>query len=181
MKEVILQNKKFELYINYKKIQSEVERMAIDLYQEESKKMPLFICLLNGSFMFTSDLLKSINFNCNVSFVKFSSYINDKSTGNVRQIIGLDEQVKDRNVIIIDDIIDTGNTIHQFYQQIELLQPSEIKIAAMFFKPGASEKNIKIDYLGMAIENRFVVGYGLDYNGLGRNYKDLYKLTENEN
>lgn len=178
MPEILIHNKKFELYISHSKIETAVERVAKEISRDLSEKTPLFICLLNGSFMFASDLLKNIEFNCNISFTKFSSYVDDQSTGNVKQIIGLNEPVKGRIVVIVDDILDTGNTLFQFIEQLKLLNPADIKVAVLFFKPDACKQNIKIDYKGMDIENKFIIGYGLDYNGLGRNYRDVYKLSD---
>lgn len=178
MKKLILNNKKFELYINHKQIENEVKRIAFEITRDLSEKKPLFICLLNGSFLFAADLLRKLEFVCNVSFVKLSSYVGNQSSGNVKQIIGLNETIEGRTVVVVDDIIDTGTTLSHFLKLLTEQKPSEIKIAAMFSKPDAFRHSLKINYLGMTLENKFVVGYGLDFDGLGRNYKDLYKLAD---
>jgi hypoxanthine phosphoribosyltransferase len=136
----------------------------------------LFISLLNGSFMFTADLLKRLPFACNISFIKLASYEGDKSTGEVKQLLGLKENIEGRTVVVLEDIVDSGTTMAQLMQSLQAMKPAELKICSMFFKPGACKIPIKIDYLGMEIPNHFVVGYGLDYNNFGRNYPDLYEL-----
>jgi hypoxanthine phosphoribosyltransferase len=174
LKSITLDNKRFQLYIAENQINTELSRVSYEITRDFSKKKPLFISLLNGAFVFTSDLLKSLNFDCYVSFVKVSSYEGTSSSGKIVESIGLVEKIENRPVIIIDDIIDTGNTILHFKELLKQQNPSEIKVASMFFKPDACKVSLKIDYLGMMIANRFVVGYGLDYNGLGRNLRDLY-------
>jgi hypoxanthine phosphoribosyltransferase len=143
-----------------------------------SDKKPLFICLLNGSFIFAADLLKRLDFSCIITFVKLRSYVGSESSGTVQEIIGLNESIENRTVVLVDDIIDTGTTISYLIKQLKEMKPAELKVATMFFKPDACKYSLKIDYLGMMIANKFVVGYGLDYNGLGRNYEDLYILSE---
>ncbi len=179
MKEIIIEDKKFKLYIKQKQIEAELKRIAFEITRDISEKKPLFICLLNGSFIFAADLIKKLDFNCSVSFVKLKSYLGSKSSGMVQEIIGLNESVEGRTVVVIDDIIDTGTTLFYFVNQLKEKKPAELKVASMFLKPDACQCSLKIDYLGMKIENKFVVGYGLDYNGYGRNYKDLYKMINN--
>jgi hypoxanthine phosphoribosyltransferase len=174
--ELKIQDKTFVQFISAELIEQAVDQVAIKMNLELKDKCPLFIGLLNGAFVFAADLLKKLDFNCNISFVKLSSYKGTESTGSIEQQIGLKENIKDRCVVIIEDIVDTGTTLSYFINEIQTLKPSEIKIASMFYKPDACKCQIKIDYLGMEIPNDFVVGYGLDYNGFGRNYGELYKL-----
>jgi hypoxanthine phosphoribosyltransferase len=178
LKTVLLHNKQFELFVPAEKIMLEVERIAESVNTDLSDKTPIFIGLLNGAFMFTTDLVKRFNGKCVVSFVKLSSYVGSQSTGNVEKLIGLKENIEGRTVVVVEDVVDSGITLFHFLKEIEVLKPAELKVAAMFYKPDSCKYNIKIDYLGMSIPDEFIVGYGLDYDGLGRNYKDLYKLSK---
>ena len=178
MKEIILENKKFRLYISQKQIETELKRIASEITRDLSSKNPLFICLLNGSFIFAADLIRKLDFNCSISFVKLRSYSGSQSSGEIHEIIGLNESIEGRTIVIVDDIIDTGFTLTYLLKQLKEKRPAEIKVATMFFKPDACKYSLKIDYLGMMIDNKFVVGYGLDYSGFGRNYKDLYKIID---
>ena len=132
--------------------------------------------ILNGSFLFTADLFKQITIEAEVSFIKLASYKGTSSTGNVITAIGLDVNVKDRHIIILEDIIDTGKTLHHYLPQLESLQPASVKIAVLLDKKEALQYPVKVDYACFEIPNKFVVGYGLDYDGLGRNSKDIYQL-----
>lgn len=176
MSEITLGDKTFVQCIPAEYLESVVTSIALKMKRELASKEPLFIGVLNGSFMFASDLMKQIDFPCYISFVKLNSYLGIKSNGDVSEHIGLSENIENRTIVIIEDIVDTGATLAYFVEGLKALKPKEVKIASMFFKPGACRHNIKIDYLGMEIPNDFVVGYGLDYNGLGRNFRDLYKL-----
>ncbi len=174
LNEILLHSKKFKLYIDHKQIETNVTRVAKEITNDLSEKAPVFICLLTGAFLFAADLIRKLSFECNIAFVKLSSYKGTQSTGNVTQILGLDEKIENRHVVLVEDIVDSGATLNYFLNELKELKPASVSIAAMFHKPGASLFPIHIDYLGMKIENKFVVGYGLDYDGLGRNYKDLY-------
>lgn len=174
MNDLFLHNKKFKLYIDHDLIEAEVSRIAKEITNDFSGKQPIFICILNGAFMFGADLIKKLDFDCNIAFVKLSSYKGNQSTGKVKQILGLDEVIENRHIVLVEDIVDSGTTLNYFLNGLKELKPASIKIAAMFYKPAANLHPIHIDYLGMPIENKFVVGYGLDIDGLGRNYRDLY-------
>jgi hypoxanthine phosphoribosyltransferase len=176
MKEITLHQKNFVQCIPSEYLESLVDAIALKMNRELTGKEPLFISILNGSFMFTSDLMKRLSFPCYLSFIKLNSYNGIRSEGEIKTRIGLTEEIENRTVVIIEDIVDTGATLSYFLEDLKLLRPKEIKIASMFFKPDACKHEIKIDYLGMEIPNDFVVGYGLDFNGLGRNFRDLYKL-----
>jgi hypoxanthine phosphoribosyltransferase len=177
LKNLVLFDKEFRLYIRDYQIEAAVKRVASEITDDLSDAKPLFISVLNGSFMFTADLMKHLNFHCNLTFIKLSSYEDTRSKGEVSKIIGLNENIEGRTVVVVEDIVESGTTLFYFLKELWLQKPADIKVASMFFKPEACKHKMKIDYLGMEIENRFVVGYGLDCGGLGRNYKDLYLLV----
>lgn len=139
---------------------------------------PLFVGVLNGAFMFLGDLMKHVSIPCEISFVKVASYEGTSSTGMVKQLVGLSENVKDRTVVIVEDIVDTGNTIEHLYQSLLTQRPKSIKVATLLFKPSAYTKDISIEYAALSVPNDFLVGYGLDYDGLGRNLKHIYKIIQ---
>jgi hypoxanthine phosphoribosyltransferase len=170
-------DKKFKPYLSAAEISERIKAVASQINRDYKGKKPIFIAILNGSFMFASDLLKEISIEAEICFIKLASYKGTKSTGNVITSIGLDEPLKDRHVIIIEDIVDTGNTLHKFLPQLYNQQPASLKIAALLHKPEALEHPIVIDYLGFNVPNIFLLGFGLDYDGLGRNLDQIYQLT----
>jgi hypoxanthine phosphoribosyltransferase len=177
MKQVEIHDKTFELYIPYEKIRSVIEEMAERMNRDFKDKKPLFVCILNGSFMFAAELFKRINLvETEISFVKLASYDGDKTTGKVKQLIGLNENIEGRSVVILEDIVDTGITIDNILEQLANLNPKEVKIATLLLKPDALQKKVQLDYVGLEIPNDFIVGYGLDYNGYGRNLIDIYSV-----
>jgi hypoxanthine phosphoribosyltransferase len=169
-------DKEFEPYLSANDIANTIQRMASELNKDYTGKRPLFIAILNGSFMFASDIFKVINIDAEICFIKLASYKGTKSSGQVITAIGLDTEIYDRHVVILEDIVDTGKTLNEFLPQLEHQQPASLKIAALLHKPDAMVYPIKIDYLGFSIPNKFVVGYGLDYDGLGRNIGEIYQL-----
>jgi hypoxanthine phosphoribosyltransferase len=171
-------DKKFTPCISAEKIEQVVQKIADYMNKDLKEKNPLFLIVLNGAFMFASDLLKKIDFDCEVSFVKLSSYVGTKSTNTVRELIGLDRVLKGRTVVIVEDIIDTGVTMAHSLPLLKNLEAKEVKIATFLFKPDAFQKDYKIDYVGMKIPNDFIVGYGLDYDGYARNLPEIYTLAE---
>jgi hypoxanthine phosphoribosyltransferase len=173
---VKLHDKQFAPYITADVIHQNVSRIAEGLTADVKKSFPLFVVVLNGSFIFASDLVKLLKFPCEISFVKLASYHGTSSTGNVSELIGLTENIENRTVIIVEDIVDTGNTLEKLHALLCEKKAKEIKIVTLLFKPKAYKKDIKLDYVGIQIPNDFVVGYGLDYDGLGRNLKDIYIL-----
>ncbi len=178
MKQVNIHDKTFELYIPYEKIRSVIEDMAEKMNTDFAEKDPLFVCILNGSFMFAAELFKRINLmKAQITFVKLASYHGDKTTGEVKQLIGFNENVAGRTVVILEDIVDTGITLDNILEQLKLLEPAEIKVATLLLKPDALKKEVQLDYIGLKIPNDFIVGYGLDYNGLGRNLIDIYSVV----
>jgi hypoxanthine phosphoribosyltransferase len=169
-------DKTFEPYLKEVAIQEKITALAEALNKDYADKRPLFLSVLNGSFLFTADLFKQITIEAEVSFIKLASYKGTSSTGNVITAIGLDMNVKDRHVIILEDIIDTGKTLHHYLPQLESMQPASVKIAVLLNKKEALQYPVQVDYSCFDIPNKFVVGYGLDYDGLGRNSKDIYQL-----
>lgn len=178
MKEVQLHDKRFSVSIGADKIDAAVQIVADKINADYEGKKPLFLVVLNGAFMFASDLFKKLTIDCEVSFVKLSSYSGTSTTHVVRELIGLDEALTDRNVIVVEDIIDTGITMENTIQKLKHLQAADVKIVTLLYKPLAFQKNYAIDYIGLEIPNDFIVGYGLDYDGLGRNLPDIYKIIE---
>jgi hypoxanthine phosphoribosyltransferase len=178
MKQVNIHDKTFELYIPYEKIRSVIEEMAEKMNTDFAEKDPLFVCILNGSFMFAAELFKRIDLmKAQITFVKLASYNGDKTSGEVKQLIGFNENVAGRTVVILEDIVDTGITLDNILEQLKMLKPAEIKVATLLLKPDALQKEIQLDYIGLEIPNDFIVGYGLDYNGLGRNLIDIYSVV----
>lgn len=178
MNTIEVNNKKFTPYITAAKISEQINTLAADLNRDYAGKRPLFIAILNGSFMFAADLFKALTIEAEICFIKLASYKGTKSTGNVITSIGLDEPLNGRHVVIVEDIVDTGKTLHEFLPQLFNQQPASLKIAALLHKPEALAHPVKIDYLGFNVPNKFLLGYGLDFDGLGRNLKEIYQLVE---
>lgn len=178
MYKIKLHDKQFSIFIPAEKIQSEVQRIADRINEDLKNEDVIFIGILNGAFMFASDLLRKIDFNVQISFVKLTSYQGTSSTGKVKSLIGINEDLKDKTVVIIEDIIDTGNTIESIIRQIKGFRPRQIFVATLLLKDELYTKDIKLDYVGFNIPTDFVVGYGLDYQGFGRNLRGLYKIIE---
>ena len=178
MSSIVVHNKKFVPYLSEKEIIDKVNELAAQLSEDYKDKRPLFISILNGSFMFSSDLFKRLTIEAEICFIKLASYKGTKSSGQVITAIGLDTDLAGRNIVILEDIIDTGKTMNQFLPQVYNQQPLSLKIAVLLHKPEASVFPLKIDYTCFTIPNKFVLGYGLDFDGLGRNLPELYQLQE---
>ena len=170
-------DKQFKPYLSAAQIEEAVNKISEAITHDFRDKNPLFLVILNGAFMFAADLFKKFNFPCEISFVKISSYVGTQSTSEIHQLIGLTEEVRGRNIIIIEDIVDTGYTLAKLRDQLLNEVPADLKITALLFKPNAFKGCYKIDYCGLEIPNDFIVGYGLDYNGYGRNYPDIYQIS----
>ncbi len=175
---ITLFNKIFVPFISAAAINEKIKVLAADLTRDYKDKKPLFIAVLNGSFIFSADLFKEIEFEAEICFIKLASYKGTQSTGHVVTAIGLDIDLTDRHVIVLEDIIDTGKTLSQFLPQLVNQHPASLKIAVLLHKPEATKYPIHIDYCCFTIPNKFVLGYGLDYDGLGRNIKEIYQLSE---
>jgi hypoxanthine phosphoribosyltransferase len=171
-------DKQFQPYIGAKELQLRIQEMTAQINKDLEGEKPLFIAILNGSFMFAADVFKYLTIEAEISFIKLVSYKGTRSTGNVVTSIGLDEDLYGRTVVILEDIVDTGKTLYQFLPQLEHQQPKKLMIAALLSKPEALLHPIKIDYLGFSVPNKFLLGYGLDYDGLGRNLPEIYQLIE---
>ncbi len=178
MRIVRVHDKKFEPYLTAEMIQTRIKAIAAQLNKDYAGKKPVFIAILNGSFIFAADLFKELSIEVEICFIKLASYKGTRSTGQVITAIGLDMDIFGREVVIVEDIVDTGKTLSEFLPQLQHQQPASLKIVALLHKPEATVFPIPIDYLGFSIPNKFVVGYGLDYDGLGRNIPEIYKLTE---
>ena len=176
MSNITVLDKEFVPYISEQEIQEKITALAQQLNKEYAGKQPIFLSILNGSFLFTADLLKQITLDAEVCFIKLASYKGTTSSGNVITAIGLDANVSGRDIIILEDIIDTGKTLHHFLPQLESSHPNSIKIAVLLNKKEALAYPVNVDYACFDIPNKFVVGYGLDYDGLGRNTKAIYQL-----
>lgn len=174
--EIQILDKTFVPYITASQIDVEVQRIAKELLAEYKNEVPVFLVVLNGAFMFASDLMKYYNNPAELSFVKMASYEGADSTGEVTQLLGLDIDITNKHVVIIEDIVDTGTTIVALHQLINRFKIKSVKVATLFFKPEAYKKEVPIDFIGFQIENKFIVGYGLDYNKQGRNLSEIYQI-----
>jgi len=173
---VKVKDKEFEISISSATIETAVQRMADEINRDYADKSPLFLAILNGSFVFAADLIRKVTIPCQISFVKLASYSGTTSTNQVREMIGLNEDITGRHIIILEDIVDSGITLDHLIHDLEKLNPADVKVACFTFKPEAFKKAFRIDYLGISIPNDFIVGYGLDYDGFGRNLPDIYKI-----
>jgi hypoxanthine phosphoribosyltransferase len=178
MSRIQVHDKQFEPYIGEKEIKEKIRQIAGQLDHDYAGMKPLFVAILNGAFMFASDLFKALTIEAEISFIKLASYKGTKSTGNVITAIGLDMELIGRHVVVLEDIVDTGKTLQEFLPQLLHQQPASMRIAALLHKPEATVYPIRVDYLGFAVPNKFLLGYGLDYDGLGRNIPSIYKLVE---
>jgi hypoxanthine phosphoribosyltransferase len=178
MKKIRLHNKDFEVYLPAIKINERLKELALQLHKDLKNKNLVFLGILNGAFIFAADLVRLIDLPCIISFIKIASYHEDKSSGKIVDLIGITENLEGKCVVIVEDIIDTGFSMDHLVEIVRSKNPSEIRIAALLFKEEAHEGLNKPDYTGFVIPNRFVVGYGLDFNGEGRNLEDIYILTE---
>ncbi len=178
MQRVKILDKEFEISIKSSEIQERIKMMADRINADLKGEDVIFMGILNGAFMFASDLFKRITFDCQITFLKVASYQGTMTSGNVKRLIGINEDIKGKTVVILEDIVDTGFTLDNIIRQLIGYEPSTIKIATFLFKPDAFQKNIPIDYIGMEIPNDFIIGYGLDYNGFGRNLEDIYTVVE---
>lgn len=179
MKRVKIHDKEFELFIPHETIAAIIDDMAAKMNIELAGKNPLFLCILNGSFMFAAEIFKRINFvESEISFVKLASYSGEHTTGTVKELIGLNENIEGRTVVVLEDIVDTGITIDNIQQQLRSMNPKEVLVATMLLKPDALKKEVDLKYVGIEIPNDFIVGCGLDYDGYGRNLIDIYSIVK---
>lgn len=178
MKEIRILDKTFRELITEKAILCRIDELARQMNNDLAGKDVVFLGILNGAFLFAADLFRRINLQARISFVKLASYEGTSSSGSIKELIGWNEDIKNKTIVVIEDIVDTGNTLERIVDELVIRKASEIKIAAMFYKPAAYTKNIPVDYVGFKIPNDFVVGYGLDYDGYGRNLSSVYTLIK---
>ncbi|MFD2572311.1 hypoxanthine phosphoribosyltransferase [Spirosoma soli] len=171
-----IKDKTFVPFITADAIQARVQELAGQINQAYADKQPLIVVVLNGAFLFAADLMKHLSIPCEITFIRVASYTATQSTGQLKQILGLSESVTDRHLIVVEDIVDTGFTISEVRNQLAVDSPASISVATLLFKPAALKTPIDLHYVGFEIENRFVLGYGLDYDGLGRNTQDILVL-----
>lgn len=177
MERIKLHDKEFRIFIPYSKIEEAIKEVAAQLNKDyKDKEMPIFLSVLNGSFMFSADLLKNIDFQCEISFIKLSSYSGTSTTGEIREVLGITTSVEGRDVVVLEDIVDTGNTVEELDRILREQGARSVKICTLLLKPEAYHKSLPIDYVALKIPSDFIVGYGLDYDELGRQYKDIYVL-----
>lgn len=178
METIRIKDKQFKTFITEEQILKEVARVGEEINRDLADANPLFVSVLNGSFMFTADLMKHVNVPCEISFVKLASYAGTSSTGKVKELVGLNDDITGRTIVIVEDIIDTGLTMECLIETLKARNPKEIRIATLLVKPDKLKVDLDINYIAMNIPNDFIVGYGLDYDGLGRNYRDIYTVIE---
>ncbi|CAH0187544.1 Hypoxanthine-guanine phosphoribosyltransferase [Pedobacter sp. Bi27] len=179
MHKIKVEDKAFEIFLENDTLNKRIRLLGIQINVDYEGKCPLFIGVLNGSFLFMADLIKEINVPCEVAFMRVASYEGTASSGNVKELIGLPDNIEGRDIIIVEDIVDTGLTLTHILKTIKEKKPASIKVASLLLKPSALKYEIEeLEYVGFEIPNEFVVGYGLDYNGLGRNLTDIYRATE---
>ena len=177
-KQITIKDLTFEPLITEEAVQERVRELGQALLPRYRNLNPLFISILSGAFVFASDLIRAFDADCEVGFVKISSYSGTQSTGNVQTVMGLEKDLSGRHIIVVEDIIDTGRTLHFFLDHLQAQSPASIEVVAFLRKPEAVQFDIETEYVGFDIENRFVVGYGLDYDALGRNLPGIYQLKE---
>ncbi len=180
MKRIKVLDKVFEVSIPEEDIQSVVSGIAARMNHDFKGKDVVFLCVLNGSFMFASDLMKNIKINSKISFIKLASYEGTSTTGAVKKLVGLNEDIKGKTVVVIEDIVDTGITLEKIISELDVHEPADIRVATLVFKPKSYQKKFRIDYIGMEVPNDFILGYGMDYDGYGRNLTNIYTLVEDK-
>ena len=179
MQTITIKDKSFSLSISSDSIQNRIKELAKQINADYKDKRPLFISVLNGAFLFTADLFKQLDIDCEISFLRVSSYEGGvASTGQLRNLLWVNEDIRNRHIILLEDIVDKGDTATFILEELNKQQPADIRIATLLLKPNALKYDIKIDYVGFEIPNDFIVGYGLDYDGLGRNLGNIYKIIE---
>ena len=178
MKEIRILDKNFREFLTEKVIQERIEELAKQINKDLAGKDAVFLGILNGAFLFAADLFRRIDFQAKISFVKLASYQGTSSSGSIKELIGWNEDIKNKTIVVVEDIVDTGNTLERIVDELVIRKAAEIRIAAMLYKPDAYTKDIPLDYIGFEIPNDFVVGFGLDYDGFGRNLPSVYTLIK---
>lgn len=180
MKRVTYRGLTFETYIARETIAARISEIAAEISERFKGKVPLLICVLNGAFPFAADLFRDLDIDAEITFIRLKSYEATGSTGTVKEIVGLTEDIEGRDVIVVEDIIDTGNTMAKLVKDLEARRPASLSIATLLYKPDALQNDVKADYVGFTIPTKFIIGFGLDLDGIGRNLRDIYSLAESE-
>lgn len=178
MKQVCYKGLTFEPYIENQQIKERIKELGTTITNDYQGKLPLFICVLNGAFPFAADLIREVGIDAELAFIRLKSYEGTGSTGTVKEVLGLSESIEGRSVIVVEDIVDTGNTIQKLIAELEKRNPADIKIATLLFKPQALQCDVKPDYVGFEIPSKFIIGFGLDLDGIARNLPDIWALSE---
>jgi hypoxanthine phosphoribosyltransferase len=178
MKEINILDKKFREYLTEKVIQKRIEELALQVNTDLAGREVVFLGILNGAFLFAADLFRRIDFPARISFIKLASYQGTSSQGLIKELIGWNEDINNKTIVVIEDIVDTGNTLERIVDELVIRKAAEVRIAALLYKPAAYTKDIPLDYIGFEIPNDFVVGFGLDYDGFGRNLSSVYTLLK---
>mgnify|MGYP003290605712 CR=1 FL=1 len=178
MSRIKIHDKEFEVSIPREEILKEVKRVADEINRDYAGKRPILLGVLNGCFMFAADLMRHLTIECEISFVKLSSYQGTTTTGVIREVLGLAESIAGRDVIVVEDIVDTGYTMQRMIESLGTREPASVQIASLFLKPARLKVPVDVKYSAFTIPDRFIVGYGLDYDGLGRNLPDVYDVVE---
>lgn len=178
MNTVKVKDKEFAISIPEEKILAEVDRLAARLNRDLEGENPLFLCVLNGSFIFASDLFRRISIPAEISFVKLASYVGTTSTGKVKELVGLTEDITGRTIVVVEDIVDTGCTMQKLIENLKSRRPKAVHVCTLLLKPEKLKVNLEVEYVALEIPNGFIVGYGLDYDGYGRNLRDIYTVVE---
>lgn len=176
METIQVLDKQFRKSIPSEKIQERIVNMADSLNKDLQGKEVIFIVVLNGAFMFATDILRKISLACKISFLKLASYQGSNSSGTIKQLVGINEDLSNKTLVILEDIVDTGNTLNSIIKQLNAFDPKEILIATLLYKPEACQFQFDLNYIGFTIPNQFIIGFGLDYNGLGRNFEDIFTI-----
>lgn len=178
MREVVVHGRTFELYLRAEEIEQSIKALAYKLKADFAGKDPLFVCIMNGSFMFAAELMSHIDEGFEVAFARYSSYVGTESTHVLKEVMPVDQDLRGRTIVIVEDLIDTGYTMKCVRERFLELGAKEVYVAALFSKPEAHTPELEADYVAMMIENRFILGHGLDYDGYGRMFRDLYQLKD---
>lgn len=178
IKNITILDKEFTLYLSKQQIEDKISEIAKELTTRLADKNPLFLCILNGSFMFAADIMKNVNIPAEISFIKLASYEGTSSTGKISELIGLNKDIKGRTVVIIEDIIDSGLTMQHLLETLKEKDPENVIVTSLLVKPDNLKVDLDIDYCAFSIPDKFIIGYGLDYNGYGRNYPNIYVIKE---